>query len=252
MNNFLKDMPMWSTAIAIMVTVLVKGIIDLYEFTKTRNKVLEAEKEAFKSAPEAFASQINELKDSQTTLEQQANQLSELIRTSQAALQVGNLFDLYSKQIEKYQTVTQARAGWSFFFAIFSMIIGLGFVVFGGAYMLTNPSWELATVAAAIAGIGGSIGAFITKTFLDVHRLSLSQLNHYFRQPVLNAHILTAQRLADQIGDNMAKQKAYEQILTNVVVLIREDSDSQQVWTPQSITSKTTTSPVNQESSGSE
>lgn len=246
--------------IGTIVAVSIKLILNWLEFRETNKRVQEAEKKAFKSAPEAFASQIDELKDSQATLEQKAHQLSQLIRTSQEALQVGNLFNLYSKQIEKYQTETQARAGWSFIFAIISMIAGLGFVVLGGVYMLTNPGWEHAAVATAIAGIGGSVGAYITKTFLDVHRLSLSQLNHYFRQPVLNAHILTAQRIADQITDNTVKQKAYEQILTKVAALIREDNDAQQIWTQQSITSKTSlprkprnksSKPVSEETSAS-
>ena len=44
-----------------------------------------------------------------------------------------------------------------------------------------------------IAAIGGAISAYITKTFLDVHKVSLQQLNRYFAQPVINDHILMAQ-----------------------------------------------------------
>jgi hypothetical protein len=32
--------------------------------------------------------------------------------------------------------------------------------------------------------------------------LSLLQLNHYFKQPVINSHILTAQRIADKLEDS--------------------------------------------------
>jgi cytochrome c biogenesis protein CcdA len=116
--------------------------------------------------------------------------VAELIESSQTALQTGRLFNLYSKQIEKYQTQTQARAGWSFIFAIIAMVSGLGFLVWGGYEIIReHVKWEHVAAGNAISAIGGAVSAFITKTFLDVHRLSLIQLNHYFRQPVLNAHI---------------------------------------------------------------
>jgi len=217
------------------VAVIYKVANDFFEARRARERLLEAEKEAFKVAPEAFLQKTEELRASQESLEEQARQLSSLIQNSQAALQVGNLFDLYSKQIDKYQTETQARAGWSFIFAIFAMLAGLGFVVWGGAHILTSPGWEHVAAGTAISAIGGATGAFITKTFLDVHRLSLSQLNHYFRQPVLNAHVLTAQRLADQLEDKSARQRAYEKILTNVAGLIREDNLPGEVWVPKQV-----------------
>jgi Cyanobacterial TRADD-N associated 2-Transmembrane domain len=147
--------------------------------------------------------------------------VAELIESSQTALQTGRLFNLYSKQIEKYQTQTQARAGWSFIFAIIAMVSGLGFLVWGGYEIIReHVKWEHVAAGNAISAIGGAVSAFITKTFLDVHRLSLIQLNHYFRQPVLNAHILTAQRLADNLPEGPAHQKAYESIIAKVSQLI--------------------------------
>jgi hypothetical protein len=87
-----------------------------------------------------------------------------------------------------------------------------------------------AAAGASISTIGGATGAYITKTFLDIHRLSLSQLNFYFRQPVVNSHVLTAQRLAELLPQGAARQQAYEKILANIVTLIREDSTPGNVW----------------------
>ena len=70
-----------------------------------------------------------------------------------------------------------------------------------------------------IAAIGGAISAYITKTFLDVHKVSLQQLNRYFAQPVINDHILMAQRLADALPNDSPKQKAYEGIIASVTAL---------------------------------
>ncbi|MCU0092464.1 hypothetical protein N8H72_20995 [Pseudomonas koreensis] len=207
-----------------IVTVLFKLFSDYYQSRAARKLVLKAEKEAYHIPPEEANVDAENLKLSPELLAQRARDIDSLIRQNRDLLQVGRLFDLYSKQIEKYQTETQARAGWSFIFAIFSMIAGLGFVVGGGIHVLTSPGWEHVAAASAISGIGGAVGAFITKTFLDVHRLSLSQLNHYFRQPVVNAHVLTGQRLADQIEDPLLRQKAYQHLLVQVASLIREDT----------------------------
>ncbi|GEM_PF-5033426 len=53
----------------------------------------------------------------------------------------------------------------------------------------------------------------VVSTFLRVHRLSLQQLNRYFNQPVINNHILMAQRLADACGENSVQERAYERII---------------------------------------
>jgi ABC-type multidrug transport system fused ATPase/permease subunit len=119
---------------------------------------------------------------------------------------VGRLFNLYNKQIEKYQRETQSRASYSFLLAVLSMIAGLGILVWGGWTIVHDPN--LVASGSVIAAIGGAMSAYITKTFLDVHKLSLRQLNHYFKQPVLNSHILTAQRLTDLLEDKDAKKKA--------------------------------------------
>ena len=106
------------------------------------------------------------------------------------------LFNLYSKQIEKYQQQIRSRAAISFMFAIFSMIAGLGFVIWGGTVLLTAKETIVIAAGGILAAIGGGVGGYITKTFLDVHKLSLNQLNRYFKQPVINDHILMAQRMA--------------------------------------------------------
>jgi uncharacterized integral membrane protein len=144
---------------------------------------------------------------------------------------VAALFDLYNKQIDRYQTLTQNRAALSFLFAIGAMAVGLLFVFYGG-YLATHPKdpnqWAPATVGALLSGMGGAISTYISKTFLDVHRLSLLQLNHYFQQPVINSHVLVAQRIADAMdgmGEN--RKEAYVKILDSVVQLIQQDGKVQ-------------------------
>lgn len=214
--------PIISLSVAV-IAIISKLWADYKKSKKTDSEVSEAEKQAFKSIPESLVNTTQELLKSQETLEHRSKEIKRLIDESQNALQRGSLFNLYNKQIEKYQLETQRRASWSFIFAIVAMAAGLGFVFWGGTYIITGNGWEHVAAGAAISAIGGSISAFIAKTFLDVHKLSLSQLNRYFRQPVLNAYILTAQRLADEIGNAELREKSYELIIKNITSLIREN-----------------------------
>ncbi len=219
--------PLWIAAALIppLIASLAKLLNDYRETRRARDRVLQAEKEAFRTVPETLVSKTGELVASQERLEQRTKQIAELVDRAQASLQVGVLFDLYSKQIEKYQTETQARAGWSFIFAILAMFSGLGFVIWGGTVVFTSGDWQKVAAGSAISAIGGAVSAYITKTFLDVHRLSLLQLNRYFRQPVLNAYVLTAQRLAEHLDEPEARRAAYKDIISRVIGLIHEDVD---------------------------
>ena len=207
-------------ALVAATTVVTKLFADYFEVKKARERLLEAERNAFQHTQDADTD-VEVLQ--RVSVDKNEHDHVDTVST-------GRLFNVYSKQIEKYQTDTQARASWSFIFAVFSMLGGLGFVVWGGAHLLTSSGWEHVAGATAIAGIGGAIGTYIAKTFLDVHRLSLSQLNHYFRQPVINAHVLTGQRLADQLTDPPARLRAYELLLRQVASLIREDRLPGSVW----------------------
>ncbi len=59
------------------------------------------------------------------------------------------------------------------------------------------------------------------KTFLEAHKLSLTQLNHYFKQPVINEHVLMAQRLADEVGDGDIRKQAYTKIINSLTDLVQ-------------------------------
>lgn len=225
------------------------GIYAIYlnalKIKKADTKVSEAEKNVFQTIPEAFIAKTNELLASQESLENRAIEIEKVVLANQAVLQMGGLFNLYNKQIERYQTETQSRAGWSFIFAIFAMLAGLAFVCWGGVYIIAGGDWQHVAAGSAISGIGGGISAYITKTFLDIHRMSLSQLNQYFRQPVVNANILTAQRVADLISDDKARQEGYQKILLSVISLINQKSEDD-FNTSQTKPKPKTKEPINQ------
>lgn len=212
-------------SMVVVVTVAaVKVIFDARRERQLEQAVNKAEEGAYYLVGLAPGSELEprlkRLAESEAGLKEKTEELNALIEESRSALSTGRLFNLYSKQIEKYQEETRSRATWSFIFALVAMFAGLGFVFWGGTLILTQVDLDHVAAGAAIASIGGGINAFITKTFLDVHKLSLSQLNHYFQQPVINDHILMAQRLADEVDDEETRKKAYETVIGSISKLI--------------------------------
>ena len=201
----------------------IKLVSDFREAGEARRRVLDAEEHAFRTLPKQMAERA-----SQTPADGggAAGEDSSRVLRAQRSIRMGYLFDVYNKQIEKYQTETQARAGWSFIFAIFSMLAGLAVVIGGGTYVLSGANYQARTAGVVMAGIGAALSGFITRTFLDVHKLSLGQLNRYFRQPVLNSHILTAQRLAEQIEDPAARQELIKMIIAAALLLVHESDEA--------------------------
>jgi ABC-type multidrug transport system fused ATPase/permease subunit len=173
---------------------VVRPFLDLRARQKAEKAVVSAQKAAFGFAKEDGAESDENLK-------------------------IGKLFNLYHSQIDKYQQETQSRATTSFTYAVFAMLAGLAVLVWGGFILVYGGVSDHLISGSVVSAIGAATSAYITKTFLDVHKLSLIQLNHYFKQPVLNSHILTAQRLSDVLNGR-SKTKAFEDIIDKVVKLI--------------------------------
>lgn len=130
---------------------------------------------------------------------------------------IAALSDVFSRQIEIYQHHARSRAQWSFLFAVVAMLAGLACVAIGGWHVINTKD---VTGGVSLAGIGGAMASFLSATFLRVYRVSIEQLHIYFQQPVVNDHILTAQRLANQIGPEEQRHKMYEEIIRKVLTRI--------------------------------
>jgi len=208
--------------IAATAISLIKALLEKVSDKKKETKLEEAEKQAFSGLPEAILEKMEKIDVSQAGLEFKTKELCELIDTSKQALQQGNLFNLYNRQIERYQDETRSRASWSFYIALIAMFAGFAFIFWGGQHILSQTSLDHLAAGSLIAAIGGSVSAYITKTFLDIHKVSLQQLNRYFAQPVINDHILMAQRLSDCLENQEAKQMGYQSIIASITALIHQ------------------------------
>jgi hypothetical protein len=205
---------------AATIMTFIKVWIDKGTRKQRDEKVQEAEREAFRRLPDIVLKKIEDLSNSQEGLETKTNEIARVIEENRQLLQMGSLFNLYNRQIESYQDETRSRASWSFYVALIAMFAGFAFVIWGGKYILSELRWDYIAAGGAIASIGGSISAFLPKTFLDVHKLSLNQLNRYFQQPVINDHVLMAQRLADNMPTPEARQKSYEVIIQSLTKIM--------------------------------
>jgi len=211
-----------ASILAATAVAAIKALLEKASRKVQDAKVEKAEKEAFRQLPDTLLKKMEVLRSSQEGLETRTQELSRLLEENTQLLQLGNLFNLYNKQIERYQEETRSRASWSFFVALVVMFFGFAFIAWGGQFILAELKWDHIAAGAAIASIGGSISAFLTKTFLNIHRLSLQQLNRYFRQPVINDHVLMAQRLADNLPTPEARQKSYESIIDSLTHMMKE------------------------------
>jgi hypothetical protein len=167
-----------------------------------------------------------------------AKELKKAEEQARDKLALPALFDLYWKQINSYQSETRSRAAWSFTVAVSAMLLGLGVLVFGGWNILQPGDLSHAISSSTLTVVGSAISGFLAKTFLDVHRTSLIQLNHYFKQPVLNSHILTAQRLiqllnkdAQPVLNNDAQVDEIRKILGVLLELMRSEQTQSVILT---------------------
>jgi hypothetical protein len=155
--------------------------------------------------------------------EQKRKEDDENLKAAQANQNLANegaLFQLYNEQLRIYQSETRTRARNSFFWAIFAMMVGFAVLAAGAILIVTHPTQEGVLSGSSLAAIGGALSAFITKTLLDVHKVSLEQLNRYFKQPVLNSHILTCQRLIKAIPPDLEHFGLYKLVVQAVVALL--------------------------------
>jgi hypothetical protein len=101
--------------IAATILSIVKTFYETISRRKQESRVEEAEKQAFTTQPDQVLEKIENLKASQLGLEVKTREIAELIDQNQRNLVLGNLFNLYNKQIERYQDETRSRASWSFY-----------------------------------------------------------------------------------------------------------------------------------------
>lgn len=118
--------------------------------------------------------------------------LEKLRKTTELA----TLMELNQGQISEYHRIVTNQADKAFKSSRTAMGVGLFLLVcaaFGGVYV---PLEEIRWFIAALAAFSTLLSGYLSRTYMVLYRESISQLNRYFDQPVLNSYYLTAERLA--------------------------------------------------------
>ncbi|MEU9270057.1 hypothetical protein AB0E04_32030 [Streptomyces sp. NPDC048251] len=115
---------------------------------------------------------------------------------------LATLLELNQSQIDEYHRIATDQADRSFRSSQRAM--GLGLLVIVGCFAagLYFANGQTKVFVAAIAGVAAALSAFLNRTYLQMYGQTLSQLNRYFEQPVLTGYYLTAERLAQDLGDD--------------------------------------------------
>lgn len=164
------------TALAVVAVVaLVSWLITRRQYMKNQN--------------EGFAAQLK----AQEEYHQQA--LEKLRRTTELA----TLMELNQGQIGEYHRIVTDQADKAFKSSRTAMGVGLFLLVcaaFGGVYVSLE---EIRWFIAALAAFSTLLSGYLSRTYMILYRESISQLNRYFDQPVLNSYYLTAERLTQSL-----------------------------------------------------
>ncbi|MDX2393435.1 hypothetical protein NJL88_25885 [Streptomyces sp. DK15] len=121
--------------------------------------------------------------------------LEKLRKTTELA----TLMELNQGQIGEYHRIVTDQADKAFRSSRTAMGVGLFLLVcaaVGGVYV---PLEEIRWFIAALAAFSTMLAGYLSKTYMILYRESISQLNRYFDQPVLNSYYLTAERLTQSL-----------------------------------------------------
>jgi len=139
--------------------------------------------------------------------------------------ELAELMDFNERQMRVYQELSTSQARSSYRRSQFAFVIGLALI--GGAIAAAFAGHDATTKVAAggVAGLGGAFSAYISATYLRVYERTLDQLNFYYRQPLVNSYLLTAERLADGMSPEK-RDAAYDELLREVLGCARAPEPS--------------------------
>lgn len=210
--------------IIIMISFVVYAIIqrraDYLQQQNILKEIKDIEKQTPDEKPVIIDEQISQLAKSPDIRKENISTLTGIMQINRSAINIKHTIRRQNKQIELYHQETRSRARWSFAFAVVTMAFGFVFVIKGGMVLLTATEKIVLAAGTIFSAAAGTVSGYIAKTFLDIHKISLKQLNEYFQQPVINDHILMAQRIADESNDGETRKKVYEKIIESITKLI--------------------------------
>lgn len=148
----------------------------------------------------------------------QRQRVDAAIEQLQNSMELADLFRLNQRQIDAYHDLTKAQAAHSYRNSQLAMGIGFLVLVAGSVVAIMTRDDTAKIVVGALASMGAAISGYVGATFMRAHNESLAQLNFYFRQPLVNSYLLTAERLAAKVQDSPEVfQRTYSLMIEHVM-----------------------------------
>jgi hypothetical protein len=143
------------------------------------------------------------------------------IRQVKGVPTLAELVDFNARQMRVYQELSTGQASSSYRRSQLAFIVGLALIgaAIAASFAGSDPTTKL--TAGAAAGLGAVCSAYISATYLRVYERALDQLNFYYRQPLINSYLLTAERLANDMSDQEKRDAAYDELLRQVLSCAR-------------------------------
>ncbi len=111
------------------------------------------------------------------------------------------------KQIDAYDALARSQGASSHRASLAAMGIGLVMVCAGLVVAVMANESSTKYSAAIIAATGTVTGGFITQTFIKVQKAAQDQMRYYFQQPLVHSYLLTAERLAVQLPEDLRSEQ---------------------------------------------
>lgn len=131
------------------------------------------------------------------------------------------------KQMDAYDALARSQAATSYRASQTAMMIGLAILATGVAVIIFSHSDATKYAAAIITAVGAATGGFIGRTFINVHLHAAQQMNYYFRQPLVQSYLLSAERLVSHMPvSNEKRVELFKTILTGIMAQVEPTHDS--------------------------
>ncbi|MFJ4097836.1 TRADD-N-associated membrane domain-containing protein [Amycolatopsis japonica] len=132
------------------------------------------------------------------------------------ALSLANLYVFNRTLMTDYHSITKGQSEKSFRYSQMASFVGLAVLVSGAVVTVMSTPTLTKIAVASLAGLGAGVSGYISKTFLRSHELAISQLNNFFRQPLVSNYLLMAERLANGLSGEV-KSEAHLEIIRKII-----------------------------------
>ncbi|MBN0048455.1 hypothetical protein JS756_31005 [Streptomyces actuosus] len=149
-------------------------------------------------------------------LEQAAERLRE-------KMELPSLLEYNRARLNQYHETTTQQARRAFRNSLIAIAVGLAVLALCTLTTVVATGRADRVVVGSIAVLGTVFSGYLGRTYVIVYYRTLSQMNRYFSQPVIEGYLLTAERVAERIQDSGLREENFGKIVDAVLESGREN-----------------------------